>query len=171
MTRRARRVLTKRVTVRGITPFLWLDDDAEEAARFYVSLFSRSRVVELGRKFDPEGTGRARTLVVTFELAGQRFLALNGGPAHPQTPAFSIYVECGSQADVDRLWSHLVRGGHEIACGWLADRYGVAWQIIPSRLPELLNDPDAGRAQRTFEAMMRMKKIVVRDLERAADGR
>lgn len=170
MNRRTARSRTTPVSVRRVTPFLWFDDEAERAARFYVSLFRNSRICDQARVADPEHPRNRRPLMVTFELAGQRFIALNGGPGHPPTEAFSIYVDCPSQAAVDRLWSRLGRGGREIACGWLRDRYGIAWQIIPSRLPELLGDPDPGRARRAFEAMMRMKKIEVRLLERAADG-
>ena len=154
-----------RVSVEGVTPFLWFNDQAEPAARFYTSLIANSRVLDVSRA-GPKGP----VMTVTFELGGQRFVALNGGPVYEPTPAFSIFVACRSQVEVDRLWGSLTRGGEESRCGWLVDRYGLSWQIIPNRLPELLSDPDPGRASRALAAMMTMQKIDVAALERAADG-
>jgi predicted 3-demethylubiquinone-9 3-methyltransferase (glyoxalase superfamily) len=154
-----------RVRVESVTPFLWFDDQAEEAARFYVATFAGSRITEVR-----PGGPRGKALGVEFELGGTPFIALNGGPVYPQTPAFSMFVSCSSQREVDVLWTRLVRGGQPSRCGWLVDRYGLSWQIIPKRLSELLGDPDPLRAGRALQAMMKMQKIVVRTLERAAEG-
>lgn len=154
-----------RVRVRGITPFLWFDDQAEEAARFYVASLARSRITAV----QPGGPG-GKALVVEFELGGTPFIALNGGPVYRPTPAFSIYVSCAGQTEVDALWSRLVRGGEPSRCGWLVDRFGLSWQIIPTRLTELLSDPDPERAGRAFAAMMKMQKIGVRTLEQAVSA-
>jgi predicted 3-demethylubiquinone-9 3-methyltransferase (glyoxalase superfamily) len=147
-----------------ITTFLWFDDQAEEAAGFYTSLFKDSRVLEV----TPGPAGSA--MVVTFELAGQRFIALNGGPEFKFTEAVSLYVDCDSQEEVDELWAKLTEGGEESQCGWLKDKYGLSWQIIPRRLQELIGDPDPERAQRAVQAMLGMGKIDVQGLEDAANG-
>ncbi|MFI6740233.1 VOC family protein [Nonomuraea sp. NPDC050451] len=147
-----------------ITTFLWFDDQAEQAAEFYTSLFKDSRVLEV----TPGPAGSA--MVVTFELAGQRFIALNGGPEFTFTEAVSLYVDCDSQEEVDELWAKLTEGGEESQCGWLKDRYGLSWQIIPRRLQELIGDPDPERAQRAMKAMLGMRKIDVQGLEDAANG-
>ncbi|MET7332715.1 VOC family protein [Nonomuraea sp. NPDC005650] len=147
-----------------ITTFLWFDNQAEEAAEFYISLFKDSRVLDVTP--GPAGTA----MVVTFELAGQRFIALNGGPEFKFNEAVSLYVDCDSQEEVDELWAKLTEGGEESQCGWLKDRYGLSWQIIPTRLQELLGDPDPERAQRAMKAMLGMRKIDVRGLEEAAAG-
>jgi predicted 3-demethylubiquinone-9 3-methyltransferase (glyoxalase superfamily) len=153
------------VRVESITPFLWFDDQAEEAARFYVASFAGSKITAIR-----PGGPRGKPLVVEFELGGTPFVALNGGPVYRATPAFSIAVSCPGQREVDVLWSRLVHGGEPSQCGWLVDRFGLSWQIIPKRLPELLGDPDPERARRALNAMMKMQKIVVRTLERAAAG-
>jgi predicted 3-demethylubiquinone-9 3-methyltransferase (glyoxalase superfamily) len=148
-----------------ISPFLWFDHQAEEAAAFYVTLFEDSAVEEVRRM--PDGS----VMGVSFRLAGQEVQALNGGGAHALSPAFSFFVRCDDQAEVDRLWSSLTAdGGEESMCGWLVDRFGLSWQIIPDRLMELLGDPDPGRAQRATQAMLRMQKIDVAALEEAADA-
>jgi predicted 3-demethylubiquinone-9 3-methyltransferase (glyoxalase superfamily) len=155
-----------------ITPVLWFDGKAEEAARFYVTLLPNSHVDNVGKSpadtpSGPEGT----VLTVDFTLAGQRFQGLNGGPDFKFTEAISFSIDCEDQAEVDRLWSALTtNGGEESVCGWLKDRFGLSWQIIPRRLPELLADPDPQRARRAMEAMLKMVKIDVAELERAADG-
>jgi predicted 3-demethylubiquinone-9 3-methyltransferase (glyoxalase superfamily) len=157
--------------IQKISPFLWFDTQAEEAARFYTTLFDDSEITEVTRM--PEGTpGPAdQVMLVTFRLAGQGFMALNGGPDFGFTEAISLYVRCADQAEVDRLWSALTAdGGEESMCGWLKDRYGLSWQIVPDRLGELLADPDAERAQRAMQAMLKMQKIDVAALEAAADG-
>jgi predicted 3-demethylubiquinone-9 3-methyltransferase (glyoxalase superfamily) len=148
-----------------IVPFLWFDDKAEEAMNFYVSVFPDSKVLEVSRQ-----DGKA--FVVVFELAGQRFMGLNGGPQFRFTEAISLYVNCHSQAEVDELWSKLIAdGGEESQCGWLKDRYGLSWQIIPSRLGELMGDKDPEKAGRVVQAMLQMGKIDIAGLERAYEGR
>jgi predicted 3-demethylubiquinone-9 3-methyltransferase (glyoxalase superfamily) len=145
-----------RVRVDGITPFLWFDDQAEEAARFYVATFAGSRITAV-RPGGPKG----KPLAVEFELGGTPFVALNGGPTYRLSPAFSVFVQCRTQRDVDVLWTRLVRGGEPSQCGWLVDRFGLSWQVIPNRLGELLGDRDPARAQRAMEAMFKMQKIDV----------
>ncbi|MFF5987641.1 VOC family protein [Prauserella flavalba] len=147
-----------------ISSFLWFTDQAEEAAGYYVSLVPGSKVGEVTR--GPDG----KVLFVTFELDGQRFVALNGGPQFPPTEAFSIFVTCDSQAEVDERWNTLTAEGEEGQCGWLKDRYGVSWQIVPRRQLELLNDPDPERARRAMDAMLGMRKLDVAALEAAARG-
>lgn len=137
--------------VNKVVPFLWFDTQALEAAEFYVSLLPDSRLVDVSK--DEDGNVRG----VSFILKGTEFSALNGGPYFPQTPAFSLYVECEDQAEVDRLWSSLTLEGEESQCGWLKDKYGVSWQIIPKLLTDLLNDETLGEA--TMEAMLKMRKI------------
>ncbi|TIH39024.1 VOC family protein [Subtercola vilae] len=154
-----------------IVPFLWFDDQAEEAAELYVSLFPDAHIDHVQRW--PDGTPDAgRALVVEFTLFGQPWRAMNGGPGHPYTDAASFQVDCDTQEEVDRLWSAFTGdGGREIACGWCADRWGIVWQVTPVRLSELLADPDPGRASRTMIAMQGMIKLDIAALEAAADGR
>jgi predicted 3-demethylubiquinone-9 3-methyltransferase (glyoxalase superfamily) len=153
-----------------ITPFLWFDDQAEEAARFYVSLFEDSEITEVTRY--PEGSPGEPGAVMTvgFRIAGQEFTALNGGPQFPFTEAISLYVHCADQDEVDRFWSQLTDGGEESQCGWLKDRYGLSWQIVPDRLGELLSDPDPARAQAAMQAMLQMSKIDIKVMEDAANA-
>jgi predicted 3-demethylubiquinone-9 3-methyltransferase (glyoxalase superfamily) len=155
-----------------ITPCLWFDGQAEETANFYVSLLPDSRVDAVLRSpADNPSTPAGAVLLVEFTLAGQKFTGLNGGPQFPFTEAVSFSIDCEDQAEVDRLWDALTAdGGKPVQCGWLKDRFGLSWQIVPKRLPELLADPDPARARRTMEAMMQMVKIDVAALERAADG-
>ncbi|MEU7835244.1 MULTISPECIES: VOC family protein [unclassified Nonomuraea] len=151
-----------------ITTFLWFDNQAEEAAAFYTSLFEDSRILEVQRYGDA-GPGPAGTaMTVSFELAGQRFVALNGGPEFTFTEAISLYVDCASQEEVDELWAKLTEGGEESQCGWLKDRWGLSWQIVPKVLPELLSNPDPAKAQRVMKAMLGMRKIDINALEEAA---
>ncbi|MEO3872154.1 VOC family protein [Nonomuraea sp. B12E4] len=145
-----------------VTTFLWFDDQAEEAATFYTSLIPGSRVVDVQRQGE-EGPA----MVVTFELAGQRYQALNGGPQYTLTPAMSLYVDCESQEEVDELWAKLTEGGKELQCGWLTDRFGLSWQIIPRQLPELLAHPDPVKAQQAMQAMLGMRKIDIKGLQQA----
>ncbi|GHC71176.1 VOC family protein [Streptomyces cinnamoneus] len=153
-----------------ITTFLWFDDRAEEAAGFYTSVFDDSRIVEVQR-YGEAGPGEAGTvMVVTFELAGQRFIALNGGPQFTFNEAVSLSVDCGTQEEVDELWAKLGDGGQEGACGWLKDRFGLWWQIVPRALTELLGDPDPVRSNRVMRAMLGMKKIDIQELVDAAGG-
>jgi predicted 3-demethylubiquinone-9 3-methyltransferase (glyoxalase superfamily) len=155
-----------------ITPCLWFDGQAEEAANFYVTLLPDSRVDKVQRAPADYPSGSAGdVLVVEFTLAGQSFMGLNGGPEFHFTEAVSFSIDCEDQAEVDRLWDALTAdGGQPIQCSWLKDKFGLSWQIVPKRLPELLADPDPARAKRAFEAMMTMVKIDVAELERAADG-
>jgi len=155
-----------------ITPFLWFDGQAEDAARFFVSLFPDSCIDAITRSPAETPSGPAgMVLTVTFTLAGTRFVALNGGPQFPFTEAVSFQIACADQAEVDRLWAALSDGGSEGRCGWLKDRWGLSWQVVPTRLHELLSDPDPDRSRRAMEAMLTMNKICIADLERAADGR
>ncbi len=153
-----------------ISPYLWFDNQAEEAVKQYVSTFEDARITSEQRY--PEGSPGpvGEVMSVSFELAGQEFMALNGGPHHSFTQAISFFVRCEDQEEVDRLWTQLSDGGEEQPCGWLNDRFGVAWQIIPNRLGELLGDPDPGRAQRAMQAMLQMSKIDIKVLEDAADA-
>ena len=144
---------------------LWFDADAEEAAAFYTSLFERSRITAVSRQ--PGG----RALMVEFELDGVGFQALNGGPHYRLTEACSLSVACDSQAEIDRLWDALSAGGTIEQCGWLKDRYGLSWQIVPTALGELMTDPDRARARRVMEAMLQMKKLDISALRRAHAGR
>jgi predicted 3-demethylubiquinone-9 3-methyltransferase (glyoxalase superfamily) len=159
-----------KVAVNGITPFLWYVREAEEAATSYVSLFRNSRILDVNRAGDSGGRSQGPAQSVVFQIAGQELIAFNGGPTFRFTPAISLFVSCPGQAQVDALWGQLTRGGRESQCGWLTDRFGLSWQIIPSRLIELLNDRDRKRAGRALSAMMKMQKIDVAALERAADG-
>jgi predicted 3-demethylubiquinone-9 3-methyltransferase (glyoxalase superfamily) len=154
-----------------IAPCLWFDGEAEAAAKFYVSLLPNSRIDRVQRNVTDSPAGKAGTvLVVQFTLAGQRFLALNGGTRFEYTPAISFQVDCADQAEVDRLWDTLSAGGAIERCGWLRDRYGVSWQIVPRVLPELLGDPDPARAQRVMQAMLQMIKLDIAGLEAAHAG-
>lgn len=155
---------------RTITPFLWFDAEAEEAARFYTSVFPDSRVERITR-YGAAGPGRAGTVMtVEFTLRGQRLAALNGGPVFRFTPAVSFVVSCADQDEVDRYWTALSAGGTEGQCGWLTDRYGLSWQIVPDALERLLGDPDPARARRATEAMLKMGKLSIAALEAAANG-
>jgi predicted 3-demethylubiquinone-9 3-methyltransferase (glyoxalase superfamily) len=154
--------------MREITPCLWFDTEGEEAAKFYTSVFPNSRIVDVARYGSagprPEGT----VMTVSFELDGQKFVALNGGPDFTFNEAISFQVDCKTQEEVDAFWSKLSEGGEQGPCGWLKDKFGVSWQIVPSRLTELLSDPDAEKSQRVMAAMLNMKKIEIDDLEKAA---
>ncbi len=157
-----------------ITPFLWFDTQAEEAAEFYVSIFKNSRIESVAR-YDAEGAraaGRPEGSVMTvgFELDGQKFVALNGGPAFTFTEAISFVVSCESQAEVDHFWERLSAGGQEIQCGWLKDRFGVAWQIVPTVLVEMLQDKDPEKSRRVMAAMLKMTKISIAGLQTAYAG-
>lgn len=146
-----------------VTPFLWYDSDAEEAAEYYVSVIPDSRIVDVMRQ------GEA-ALLVTFQIGGVIFTAMNGGPGHPHTDAFSISVTCEDQADVDRVWAALTDGGSEVACGWLKDRYGVSWQVVPKQFYALMSAGTPEQSQRVMQAMMGMVKFDVARLQAAFDG-
>jgi predicted 3-demethylubiquinone-9 3-methyltransferase (glyoxalase superfamily) len=151
-----------------ISTCLWFDTQAEEAANFYVSLLDDSEVTVVQHlEGTPSGDNVA---LVFFRLAGKEFMAINGGPQFPFTEAVSIHIGVKDQAEVDRLWAALTDGGEEGQCGWLKDRYGLSWQVVPDRLGELLSDPDAERSQRAMQAMLQMRKIEVKVLEDAANG-
>ncbi len=154
----------------AITPFLWFDSQAEEAATYYVSVFDDSAITGISRY--PENTpGPAGSVMtVQFMLKGQEFTALNGGPEFDFTPAVSLYVHCKDQDEVDRYWDALLDGGRSQSCGWVTDRFGMTWQIVPDRLSELLADPDPGRANRAMQAMLKMDKIEIKTLEDAANA-
>ena len=147
---------------------LWFDDRGEEAARFYTSVFPNSKLGEIARYGSAGPRPEGMVMTVAFELNGQKFVALNGGPHFTFNEAISFQVMCADQDEVDKYWSVLSDGGEEGPCGWLKDRFGLSWQIVPVRLPELLGDPDAERAQRVMAAMLEMKKIEIGELERAA---
>ena len=153
-----------------ITPCLWFDTEAEEAAAFYTSVFPNSRIVHVSRYGSAGPRPEGLVMEVEFEIDGRSVLALNGGPQFRFTEAISLQADCKDQDEVDRLWETLSEGGEEGPCGWLKDRYGVSWQIVPSRMYELITDPDPERAQRAIAAMLQMGKIEIADLERAADG-
>jgi predicted 3-demethylubiquinone-9 3-methyltransferase (glyoxalase superfamily) len=150
---------------------LWFDGEAEEAANFYVSLLPNSRIDSVQKNVSDSPAGKAGTvLTVAFTLAGQRFLALNGGSRFEYTPAISFMVDCADQAEVDRLWDALSGGGAPHRCGWLKDRYGVSWQIVPTVLPKLLADRDTTKVQRVMQAMVQMDKLDIAGLEAAHAG-
>ena len=151
-----------------IVPNLWFDTEAEEAAKFYTSIFKNSKITDVSHYGDAGPRPAGMVLTVNFELEGQRFTALNGGPDFKFNEAMSLLVNCDSQEEVDELWEKLSDGGEEGPCGWLKDRHGVSWQIIPTALPELLQDPDPGRANRAMDAMIQMKKIDMEGLRDAA---
>ncbi|ENZ80908.1 MULTISPECIES: VOC family protein [Caulobacter] len=157
-----------------ISPFLWFDKEAEEAARFYVAIFPNSRIVSVnGLPTDLPHTGAKAgdVMTVTFELDGLPYVAMNGGPGHPFTDAISLTVDCDGQDEVDRYWNALTAdGGQEIACGWLKDRYGLCWQVTPRQLIEMTTGPDKAAAARVFQAMMGMVKIDVAKLQQAHDA-
>ncbi len=153
--------------IQKIAPMLWFDGKAEDAAAFYVSVFPDSTVTDVQR-YGEGGPGEpGSAMVVAFELAGQEFTAINGGPHFTFSEAISFVIDCGSQDEVDRYWDALTDGGEPGMCGWLKDRYGVSWQVVPRRLHELMRDPDASRANRVVQAMMGMQKIDIAELERA----
>jgi predicted 3-demethylubiquinone-9 3-methyltransferase (glyoxalase superfamily) len=153
-----------------IITYLWFDNQAEEAANFYTSLFEDAKVTDISRYGEGSPAEPGTVMIVNFTLAGQEFMALNGGPLYSFTEATSLYVNCDGQDEVDRLWNALTDGGEEQPCGWLKDRYGLSWQIIPTALPEMLNDPDPAKARRAMEAMFTMKKIDIAALKAAYDG-
>lgn len=158
-----------------ITPFLWFDGQAEEAARFYASIFKRSKIGKITR-YDEDaakvsGRPKGTAMTVAFELDGQEFTALNGGPHFKFTEAISFVVNCGTQEEVDAFWTKLSAGGQEGQCGWLKDKYGVSWQIVPAVLGELLGNKDAAKSQRVMQALLQMKKLDIRKLKNAYAGK
>ena len=152
-----------------ITPFLWFDGNAEEAMNFYVSVFNNSKVVRVTRYGEGGPGPKGAVMSATFELDGQQFYALNGGPQFTFTPAISLFVNCETQQEVDELWDKLSEGGKKEKCGWLKDKYGLSWQIIPSALGKLLGDKDPAKANRVMMAMLQMDKIDIQGLQQAYD--
>lgn len=147
-----------------IVTFLWFNDQAEEAMNLYTNLFNDSKILSVNRMGE-------KVLTATFELAGQQFIALNGGPQFPFTEAVSLFIKCDSQKEVDFFWNKLTAdGGQEGRCGWLKDKFGLSWQVVPTRMGELLGDPDPARAGRAMQAMMQMNKLDIATLEKAANG-
>ena len=157
-----------------ISPFLWFDNQAEEAANFYVSVFKNSRIKAVSRYGEAgrevHGRESGSVMVVDFELDGQSFAALNGGPLFKFNEAVSFQVNCDSQAEIDHFWSALTEGGRESQCGWLKDRFGLSWQVVPSQLPQIMSGGDAARQDRVMTAVMGMKKFDIAALQRAYDG-
>ena len=156
-----------------ISPFIWFDNNAEEAMNFYVSIFKDSKVIRAARNppGSPAGPENA-LLVASIQLEGQEFILMNGGPGHPLTDAISLTINCDSQEEVDHYWNKLLEGGgKEIACGWLKDRFGLSWQVTPTMLPKLLSDPDKAKAGRVMQAMIKMIKLDIPALQAAADGK
>jgi predicted 3-demethylubiquinone-9 3-methyltransferase (glyoxalase superfamily) len=151
-----------------ITPFLWFDTEGEDAANFYVSIFPNSKITDVSRYGSAGPRPEGMVMTVAFELDGQKFVALNGGPNYTFNEAISFQVSCEDQDEVDAYWSKLSEGGEEGPCGWLKDRFGVSWQIVPTALPRLLSNPDPEISQRVMEAMLQMRKIQIDELERAA---
>jgi predicted 3-demethylubiquinone-9 3-methyltransferase (glyoxalase superfamily) len=164
-----------REPLQRITPFLWFDDQAEEAARFYVSIFKDSRITSVVRYDDAaakaSGRPKGSVMTVAFELDGQPFTALNGGPHFKFTEAISLVVNCETQEEVDHFWKNLSAGGQEVQCGWLKDRFGVSWQVVPTVLIEMLQDKDPEKSKRVMAAMLKMTKISIEGLKHAYEGR
>jgi predicted 3-demethylubiquinone-9 3-methyltransferase (glyoxalase superfamily) len=153
-----------------ITPFLWFDTQAEAAAKFYASVFPNSKILKMARYGEAGPGPKGSVMTVEFELDGQRMIALNGGPHFKFTEAISLSVDCRNQKEVDHYWNKLSQGGRESQCGWLKDRYGLSWQVNPAILGELLAGPDAKKAKRVMEAMLKMKKIDIAALKAAAEA-
>jgi len=150
-----------------IIPFFWFDNQAEESANFYIDIFKNSRINNISRYGEAGPGPKGSVMTVSFELEGQEFTALNGGPQFKFTEAISFYVKCKSQDEVDYFWERLTEGGEEQPCGWLKDRFGVSWQIVPTVLVDMLDDPDPEKSKRVTEAMLKMKKIDIKVLEEA----
>lgn len=154
-----------------ITPFLWFDNKAEEAANFYVSIFKSSKILNVARYGDAGPGPKGTVMTAQFELDGQNFIALNGGPTFKFTEAISFVVSCESQEEIDYFWEKLSAGGEESQCGWLKDKFGLSWQIVPTILGELMGDKDPQKSKRVMEAMLQMSKIEIEPLQRAYEGK
>jgi predicted 3-demethylubiquinone-9 3-methyltransferase (glyoxalase superfamily) len=154
-----------------ITPFLWYDSNAEDAARFYTSIFKNSKIGKVARYGDAGPGPKGSVMTVELELNGQQFLALNGGPEFKFTEAISFVVNCESQQEVDYFWEKLTAGGQEVQCGWLKDKFGLSWQVVPTALGKMMTDPDPAKSQRVMKAMLKMIKIDLPTLQRAYDGK
>ena len=153
-----------------ITPFLWFDHQAEEAANFYVSVFKNSKILSVSRYGEGAPRPAGTAMIINFQIDGQDFMALNGGPEFKFTEAVSFFVNCETQEEVDNYWEKLSAGGEKGQCGWLKDRYGLSWQIVPTALGELMSDPDPEKSRRVMEAMLKMSKIDINALKRAHEG-
>jgi predicted 3-demethylubiquinone-9 3-methyltransferase (glyoxalase superfamily) len=154
-----------------ITPFLWFNNQAGEAAKFYITVFKKSKILNVARYGEasekPSGKPKGSVMTVAFELAGQKFMALNGGPHFKFTEAISFVVSCRTQAEVDYFWQKLSAGGKEVQCGWLKDKYGISWQIVPTILGELLSDRDTAKRERVMQALLKMVKLDIKKLKQA----
>jgi predicted 3-demethylubiquinone-9 3-methyltransferase (glyoxalase superfamily) len=163
-----------KTSMQKITPDLWFDNSAEEAAKFYTSIFKNSKIIHVARYGEAaakvSGRPKGTVMTVIFELEGQRFMALNGGPVFKFSPAISFLVNCETQEEVDNLWEKLSEGGEKEQCGWLKDKFGVSWQVVPNILGEMLQDKDAKKSERVMEAMLQMKKIDIEGLKKAYAG-
>jgi len=154
-----------------ITPFLWFDNNAEDAVKFYVSIFKNSKIGKVAR-YGKAGPGpEGKVMTVSFELAGQEFIALNGGPRFKFTEAISLVVNCENQKEVDEYWEKLSAGGEKIQCGWLKDKFGLSWQVVPTAMEKMMSDPDPAKSQRVMKAMLQMKKLDIAGLKRAYEGK
>jgi len=153
-----------------ITPFLWFDTQAEQAAKFYTSIFKNSRILKVARYGEAGPGPKGSVMTAMFQLDGQEFIALNGGPNFKFTEAISLVVNCKTQEEIDEFWERLSVSGQEVQCGWLKDKYGLSWQIVPTILGEMLSDPDPAKSQRVMEAMLQMKKIDIASLKKAYAG-
>lgn len=154
-----------------VTTFLWFDTNAEEAVNFYTSIFKNSKILETSRYGEAGPGPKGSVMVIKFELDGQELMALNGGPEYEFTPAISLVVNCKNQEEVDDYWEKLSAGGMEVQCGWLQDKFGLSWQVVPTMLNELLQDKDPAKRERVMQAMLQMVKLDVDALKRAADGK
>jgi len=154
-----------------ITPFLWFDNNAEDAVKFYVSMFKNSKIGKVAR-YGKAGPGpEGKVMTVSFELAGQEFIALNGGPRFKFTEAISLVVNCENQKEVDEYWEKLSAGGEKIQCGWLKDKFGLSWQVVPTAMEKMMSDPDPAKSQRVMKAMLQMVKLDIATLKRAYEGK
>ena len=154
-----------------ITTFLWFNNNAEEAANYYTSIFKNSKILDVSRYGDAGPGPKGSVMVVKFQLAGQEFVALNGGPQFKFTEAISLMVNCESQQEIDELWRKLTAGGEESQCGWLKDKFGLSWQIVPTELGKLMSAKDPAKANRVMQALLQMKKLDIAKLEQAAEGK
>jgi predicted 3-demethylubiquinone-9 3-methyltransferase (glyoxalase superfamily) len=155
--------------MKKITPFLWFDGRAEEAANFYTAIFPNSKIVSMTRSGEAGPGPKGSVMSATFELQGQEFIALNGGPMFTFSPAISFFVPCETQEEIDKFWEKLSEGGEKQRCGWLKDKFGVSWQIVPTVLGQLLQDKDAEKSKRVTNAMLQMDKLDIASLKRAND--
>jgi predicted 3-demethylubiquinone-9 3-methyltransferase (glyoxalase superfamily) len=158
-------------TMQKITPFLWFDNNAEEAVKFYVSIFKNSKIGKIARYGEAGPGPKGTVMTVSFELAGQEFVALNAGPQFKFTEAISFVVNCQSQKEVDDFWEKLSEGGEKVQCGWLKDKFGLSWQVVPTVLAKMVSDPDRKKSQRVMKAMLQMKKIDIARLKQAYEGK